>query len=112
MISKTTNKIETIDLVHTDEQIKLFKILVQILLYILNLLMEIDEVHGFFEESETASITKVEEMLNNKLSGKADMLKILESKPHHCSSSDTKLNNVHSSEINFKRRKHNYELNL
>ena len=112
MNAKTKSKIEIINLSHTDNELKIFKILIQILLYIIELLMEIDEVHGFFEESETASITKVEEMLKNKLSGKADMLKILESKPHHCSSSDTKSNNVHSSESNFKKRKHNYELNL
>lgn len=112
MISKTTNKIEAIDLVHTDEQIKLFKILVQILLYILSLLMEIDEAHGFFEESETVSVSKFEDMLESKLSGKADISKILESKAQQFSLSDTKLNNVHNSENNLFRRKHNYELHL
>lgn len=112
MIPKPTNNIEAIDLIHTDSEIKLFKTLIQIILYILELLLEIDETHDFFEESEVISLTNLQDMLEKKILGKSNMLKILASKPQVAPLSDSKLNTAQNFENNLNRRKHNYELNL
>lgn len=107
---KTT--VEEINLKFTDSELQLINALIQMLLYLLTLIIDIDEDLGFLEQTEIDLLVKNEGMLQKRLAGKSNIHKILKTKSSILKHSNTSLNNGHTTEIYTRNKKGNYELNL
>ena len=112
MKQNRTTMVEEINLLFTDNELKLIDNLIQILLYLVNLILDTDEALGFLEQAEADLLTQIEELLRNRLRGKPNNYAISSRKPHHPKESNTLLNGMSDSEINRKNRKCGYQMNF